>query len=859
MPVRKPANPLYALSAILAFAAVPARADSGIGVDTWLGNKLDPTGGAFARIPDQNGTSWLVEGVRRTPTGNLLLNPAEPQPLEEYGSWLVRGLVQIGGTVTSGDDRNRLWNRYVHWGDGFVLGLIEVEAVRPEDGSYVELRGSRLSGEDDYADDDQYYEAVFGRAGSYKVEVFMRDLPNLVSSNAKPMWDGVGTDTLTLGRGLTPGASTSEQVAAVSAATPEQSLSVGRRKLGVGFDVYLSPEWTAYARVTDEERSGARPFGGSFFFNFPFPANGGILETVKPIDDYTINLNGGLRYAGEVWRLDLGYSGSFYRDQFTRYTFETPFALYPVVPGAVSAPLTTGQYSTEPDNEYHNVRATATRKLPLDGEVSLTASVGRMSQNDTLIAPIDCAGVFGIGLNGSLQLGPQNPFLFDCANWNTPNSLLRPTADMSIDTTLVNVRVVLRPTPDVSVRGAVRFNREDYRNVYTAFNPLTGQYGYVNENGSQASVIPLESGIFEPQLDPSAITRVRSLPLDKQTTDVEAGADWQVSEHNTIGVTYAFQRYEPTYRERSRIDDNSIKLNWVNRSLKWLTLRLNYTYLNQSGNAYDYDPYGFTYSYSLPEYVPPPTGTRAHTVDAMRKYDMSSRDQNRVNLMATLIPRSDMTVTASLRGDWNEYDAQIGRQAYDTYGATLQWEWQPRPATGVSLYAAWDGSRLALANVQDLQFGSDATLGGPNYALEGRWWQRNAQRNYYAGATINHMIRRVRFDAAWNFIYSEGSDDYAYAGAVALAYPDTAPDAGPGNGAFPTTTYQMNEFTVGVTVPLTERISLRLFDYLQIGRVSDWHYAGFGTSLAYDHRVYVDGGPTNFSANVVGLLFNIRL
>ena len=80
MPVRKSVKPLHALSAILALAAVPARADSGIGVDTWLGNKLDPTGGAFAQIPDQNGTSWLVEGVRRTPTGNLLLNPAEPQP-----------------------------------------------------------------------------------------------------------------------------------------------------------------------------------------------------------------------------------------------------------------------------------------------------------------------------------------------------------------------------------------------------------------------------------------------------------------------------------------------------------------------------------------------------------------------------------------------------------------------------------------------------------------------------------------------------------------------------------------------------------------------------------------------------------
>src|SRR5207253_6694393 len=233
-------------------------------------------------------------------------------------------------------------------------------------------------------------------------------------------------------------------------------------------------------------------------------------------------------------------------------------------------------------------------------------------------------------------------------------------------------------------------------------------------------------GIFDPRLDPSALTRVRSLPLDSQTTDVEGGVDWRVDARNTLGATYAFKRYEPTNRERSQIDDNSIKLTWVSRARDWLTVRTSYTYLRQSGNAYNYDPYDFTYSNSLPGYVPPPTGTPANTVDAMRKYDMSNRDQNKLDVMATFIPRSDMTLSASLRGDWNDYSAEIGRQHYDTYGVTLQWEWQPLPATNVSLYAAWDRSRLALSNVQDAQngTGSDPTFGGTNYQLAGQWWMR---------------------------------------------------------------------------------------------------------------------------------------
>src|SRR5690606_15187589 len=102
-------------------------------------------------------------------------------------------------------------------------------------------------------------------------------------------------------------------------------------------------------------------------------------------------------------RMNLAYSGSLYRDDNSRYTFQSPFGLYPVVPGAVSAPLFQGQMSTEPDNDYHNLKATLTRKLPMNGEFSLTASAGRMSQNDVISPPIDCQGVFGIGMNGSLQ------------------------------------------------------------------------------------------------------------------------------------------------------------------------------------------------------------------------------------------------------------------------------------------------------------------------------------------------------------------------------------------------------------------------------------------------------------------------
>lgn len=853
---------LLGVAIVLALGGSASQADTGVGVDTWRGNKLDPTAGAQSHVADPRGTSWLTPGENRSPTGNLYLCPAEPPQVTEHGEWQSYGVLQIGAIGTSGDDNNALWNRYVDWDSGLILGLLDYTVERASDGTYANVRASRIS------EDDQYYQAVFGRAGSYKVQAFIRDLPNVLSNNAKPIWNGVGSNNLTVQNGLTPGGSTPAEVAAVSAATPERRLSVKRAKQGLGYNVYLSPQWTAYANVSDEQRKGVRPYGGPFFFAFAFEGapffdqTGGALETTKPIDDSTININGGLRYAGNVWRMDFGYSGSFYRDANTAYRFQSPFALNtPLIPGAVSAPLYQGQMSTEPDNDYHNLQATLTRKLPLNGEVSVSAAVGRMSQNDQLIPPIDCQGVFGIGLGGSLQVGPQNPFLFPCSDWNTTAALSRKTADMRIDTSMFDARLVLQPDSSVTLRGGFKFDRQDYRNVYLMYNPLTGQYGYVSENGAQGSIVPGEVGLFDPLRDPSALTRISSLPLDIQTIDANFGADWRFTERNTLGATIDYNRYEPTNRERTEINNANLKLTWINRSLDWLTLRANYTYLNQSGGTYNYDPYDFTWSNSLPGYVPPATGTPAHTVEAERKYDMSSRDENKIDLMATFIPHDDMTISASLRGDFNSYDAKIGRQDYDTYSGTLQWEWQFAPATNLSAFVAVDRSRLKLANVQDQQsgVGADPTLGGANYALNGVWGLSDKQRDYYAGAIFNHSFARLRLDASWNYVYSRGGDNYSYLDPSALAHPDTATGGGAGGGAFPAMVYRVNSLNVGVTIPVARRVSMRVFDYYERGRVSDWHYLGFDAARVIGHRVYTDGGPESYSANLVGVLVTVQL
>jgi MtrB/PioB family decaheme-associated outer membrane protein len=839
------------IAAAALIGARSASADTGVGIDLQLGNKLDPTGGAALFECDERGRSWLSDIEHRTPTGYLYPCPDLPPVATASGAWQYHGAIDLGYVHQSGDKNNYLYQRFTDWRNGLVLSNLALDFERPDDGSYVDFRGSSLS------DTDQYFKVTVGRYGRYRLEAFFRDLPNVLSNNAKPIWNGVGTNNLTLPSTLTPGASTPAQVSVVSAATPEQKLQVNREKGGVALNYFFTRQWTGYFSFSDEKRQGTRPFGGPFFFNYPFSNDGGVLETVKPIDDHTININGGLRYAGSTWRFDFGYSGSFYRDHYRQFDYQSPFSLYPVIPGAVSSPVYQGQFSMEPDNDYHQVRAGATRTLPMNGETSLSVSRAIMYQNEKLLAPINCQGQFGINLS---PLGsPVNPYLYNCSDWNTTAALSRQRADLRINTTSVDATVRLQPIPKLALRGSLKFYEQDYANGYLSYNPLTGQYGYVNENGSQGSVVPGEAGIYNPKVDPTYVTQIRSLPLDTRTREATMGADWRPTLRNTLSATYTFNRYEPAHRERTVVDDSSIKLTWLNRSLDWLTLRANYTYLRQTGDQYNYNPYNFTFSNSLPGFVAPSAGIPAYTVDAERKYDLSDRTENKMDLMATYVVRDDMNLSTTLRGDWNQYGAVIGRQSYSTLAAMVQWEWQLSPRTNLSVFYSYDRSTLHLANVNDPAesgAGSDPRLGGSTYPYSAQWWSSDKESNHTVGITLRQQVRRARVDASWNYGYSRGLTGYSYASPTALGY---FADAGLAGTAFPANFQRTNSFDLSVLIPVNERLSVRVFDYFETSKIADWHYAGFAQTLVYDHKVYTDGGPTNYSANIVGLFVTMKL
>lgn len=826
--------------ALLAALAFPAMAqDSGVGVDLQFGNVLDAAG-APACHPD--GMTWLNAERKRSPSGQLY--PCVPdfgQPREIDGGWLFSGSLGIGYLHVD-DENNTNWLRFNDWSNG-LIARVSAAWTRPADGSFAELHGSRINS------DNQYLKGSWGRAGHYRLEAFARSTPNVTSGAARSIWNGVGSDYLALKPGLTPAGSSHAEVAAVSAGASPQVLRVVRDKFGVSGSYTYSRQLSAYFSASHEQREGARPFGGAFFFAFIFPGSGGVYETPRPIDDSTLNFNAGLRYAGNQWNYDLGYSGSMFRNGMRGFSYEVPFAFPSLVPGFGNYPLTLGEFAYEPENDYHSIRGTATRKLENNGQFSITASFSTSRQDDDLLAPMNCASGDQFGLT-------VPPFAFNCSDWNSTAALSRRTADLRIDSTLVNARLVMQPADRVTVQGNLKYHRQDYKGTYFGYNPLTGQYGYIAENGAQGSSVPLEMGVWDPVLFPGVLTRVRNLPLDKEILEAHAALDWRIDNKNTLGASLTFTRTDRSHREVDSVDDTLLKLSWSSRAIDDVTLRANYSFLDRSGSNYNHDPYHFTYSTDLPGFIDegnlPP-----HTIAGLRKYDLGDRKQHKATLIATLALPANQTLSGTLRGDWNDYDADFGREDYDSLGASLSWDWQPDDRTTAGVFLGYDRSELAMANINEIAgFGSDPQLGGDSYIDAGRWWLDDDQRNYYAGINFSRRFHRSHLELGWNYSDSRGETGYRFNSPDALAYPALA--AAAGNGFAPMV-HRVNSFSVAWTIPLSPRMDLRLFDTYETARLSDWHYFGFEDGLVSANRVYLESGPSGYSVNMVGAMLEVRL
>ena len=801
--------------ALAQWGAGPALADSAVGVDMALGNALNPPGrSAVPRPLADDG----ADTVRRSPSGQLYSppydDPAEPSS-KTAGGWTYRGVVE--GGVLSGDPgaRNAVLRKYKDLRSGTYLNYFEVEADKTDSANYFAAVGGGTGQR------DQFYGVQMGRYNDWKLKLFYNETLHVFSSNWKALYEGQGTGNLTTGlagavavstgnSSFTPAVActanapcwsyggktysgaqalasvngttgtpnaTSGTVAAVSgagatgavqsnmalaisnklASLPESEISLIRKKAGARFDMDLTDQWKSYASYSLEHRTGARPFA----------MNAGNMSTeiAEPIDYGTHELLAGVQYADKLTQANLRASMSLFRNNISTLNVQYPLLMSVLPFGNIQ----TATFDLYPDNNAFNLKGEYARSLPefFKGRINAALSFGTSRQDDSLLAPISAAQNAQLAAAGITSFGGSaNPGYVTgttlVSNWNTTAALSQQSARQRIDTALLDLGLAVKPTDALSMKGSLRYFDSANKGGYTAYNPLTGQFGrgIADGNGSVSdTVVGLQPGArpgtagscYVPSGDAAlpgcvfgvltggatAVANGANIPVygqarSTQQTNYGLSGDYELSHTGNLTASLEREIFDRNYRERARTWEDKLKMGYVNRGLGDATLRGSYETDRKRGSDYNYRTFedlgtglpGLSPAEQIaaaqalalnpadPRYAgyanPPAANLFNRYSYYFRKYDQADRDQNILNLRLNYQAREDMDLGLSLQTRDMKYpDSLYGVDRDKQSSLSLELNYQP--ASGTTLYTFYSYQQ----GQKSMQLNSGAVLAVP--------------------------------------------------------------------------------------------------------------------------------------------------
>ena len=300
-------------------------------------------------------------------------------------------------------------------------------------------------------------------------------------------------------------------------------LKITRDKAGFSVRYKLDDDLDRGA-ATFERMAATAPSPLGATFGYPF--QNGANQLVQPIHYTTLDMTASLRYSGDETQANFTYSGSVFRDELQSLTWQNPGLTFADrARSSIFRP--SGNISLPPSNEYHSLKADMVADA-LASDLRLTGSLTYtiMRQNDALMPPtVDSGTIHGAAT--TINLG----------QWNTTAALSTPTAHAAINTFRAFAQMEYMPSSDLTVTVVLKDNSEDNLTNYVAFNPLTGQYGYIAIDGSLANYNPRLAGLYEPGV-PGSVVQIRNMPFANDNLELDATAVWRFSQHMKMDATY---------------------------------------------------------------------------------------------------------------------------------------------------------------------------------------------------------------------------------------------------------------------------------------------------------------------------------
>jgi MtrB/PioB family decaheme-associated outer membrane protein len=259
-----------------------------------------------------------------------------------------------------------------------------------------------------------------GRPGKFEVGLGYRELPYRLFDSTETVFSSSGPGVLTLPSDWVS-AGTTDGFTALNASLLPVNIEKDRQILEIGAKYLPTQKVRLYADYSRQQRDGVNVMAGSRFTQSAF--------LPRPVDDYTDQVNAGVRFSVGPVNLGLAYLGSFYRNKINSLTWDNPFTSSP---GAEQ-----GRLALEPDNDFQQI------------------SFSGIYRDETFNTVIAFSTAFGRGEQTTQFL----PYTINSA---LPVLALPSTSlDGQVDTSNYAVTITSRPSKGMSVKLSYRYDERD--------------------------------------------------------------------------------------------------------------------------------------------------------------------------------------------------------------------------------------------------------------------------------------------------------------------------------------------------------------------------------------------------------------
>lgn len=339
--------------------------------------------------------------------------------------------------------------------------------------------------------DSRSLSAEGGRQGTYKLLFNYEELPYYLSDSVATPFLGSGTGSLTLPSSWVR-AGTTSGMTDLANSLHNVNLDTSRKRLGLGAALVSGTRWKYTVSVRHETREGTQRTAGNFFFS--------SAQLVMPVDSVTDQVDVSAAYTGKRLQARFAYYGSLFSNNDTALNWQNPYSAGVGGPDA-------GQIALPPDNQFHQIQASAGYQFTDGTRATADLAFGRMTQDQAFLAA---------SVNPSIAV-PAQP---------------RASLDGQVNTLNANLKLTSTLSQRLRLNAGYIYNDHDNRSPQDTY--------------------------YWVSTDTPPVDQRTNLPYSFTQSTLKINADYRATARTKAAVGFDSATHERTYQEVSKTRENTV-------------------------------------------------------------------------------------------------------------------------------------------------------------------------------------------------------------------------------------------------------------------------------------------------------------